>query len=285
VTNGVLVVGGSSPLGRATGLALTAAGHRVILTARKSAAGFTPLDVDDNARVEQLLREELPSSVIYLASPRLSEDGDTAALVNGSLRALREFALRYAETGARRLVFASSAAVYGTSATTARREVDPVEPGSAYAELKLRSEELLAEVDAQTALETLALRIFNVYGAGFSQSLVNRLVASDEGEVALFDTADFVRDYIHASDVSDAFVRAVEVVSLDESVVNIGTGVATSNRDLLAMLPESHHRTVPFEAAPSVSIADTARQRAVLDFEPRVALKLAVQDPISYFRQ
>jgi UDP-glucose 4-epimerase len=92
----------------------------------------------------------------------LGKGDSDANTVEFAVGALRRFAFDCASHGVERMVFASSAAVYGTDSDTPRCEDDEVHADSPYAELKLRSEHALQDISGSTTLSALSLRIFNV---------------------------------------------------------------------------------------------------------------------------
>ena len=225
------------------------------------------------------LQQAKPDAVIYLAKPALANTAEAPFAIRSAVDALRRFSAECAELGVGRLVFASSAAVYGTREKSARRESDAVHAHSPYAELKLRSEEVLGEISGSLGLSVLAFRIFNVYGPGFPNSLVNRLAMGDGRPPLVRNTENFVRDYIHAADVALAFRAAMEAPSLDSPILNVGTGIGTSNRSLLALCANATYRDDPAPAASTFSIADITRIKALWGFEPRISLEAALKNP------
>lgn len=282
MTSKVLLVGASGPLGRAVAGELTARGQDVTRASR-SAAGSAQLDVTDTPQVRRVLDRVRPSAVVYLARPGLDGAGDVAARVDCDIDSLRAFAAECAQYGVQRVIFASSAAVYGTSSPNPRSETDAVVGDSAYATLKLRSEAVLAEAAVAGGFTAISLRIFNVYGAGFSSSLVNRLMGGQGVSPLVHDTVNFVRDYIHASDVARAFAIGLEDSARDSVVLNVGTGLGTTNRTLLKLCPQAVYQTFGEPEVASFSIADTFHIRSLWGFEPRVTLESAIFDPDRFF--
>lgn len=283
MTRNVLLVGASGPLGRAIGSELAALGHAVTGVSRSGGAGSRRVDVTDRLQTQKLLERERPFAVVYLARPELDDSLDVRATIASAVDALHDFATQCAAHGVNRLIFTSSAAVYGTDARTPRRESDAVAADSAYAELKLRSEEALDEVRESGALAVQALRIFNVYGSGFSNSLVNRLVVNDGPAPFIHNTEQFVRDYIHVSDVTRAIGVAVGLAQLNPTVLNLGSGIGTSNRSLLALCPEVEYSEHPRLEIASYSVADISLLRELWGFQPSVDLATAVRQPEKYF--
>lgn len=298
MTGKVLLVGASGPLGLAVAGELIARGHEVTRASRSGGVvagedgsaflgaapvGFAHLDATDSQQVRQILDLSLPSAVIYLARPVLDGEGDFAAQVDSDVNSLRSFAAECGRYGVQRVIFASSAAVYGTESASPRSESDTVIGNSPYAMLKLRSEAVLSEVGESSGFTAISLRIFNVYGAGFSSSLVNRLAVGQGTQPLVHDTDGFVRDYIHAFDVARAFALGLEAPGSGSAIFNVGTGIGTTNRTLLKLCPQAVYRASGTPDVASFSVADTSRIRSLWGFEPRVTVESAIREPDRFF--
>lgn len=222
----VLVVGSTGPIGRAVIAELT---NRRIETLGVSRNTDPSCDIHDAKSVQELFAEVQLRSVIYLATPRT--DTLTHADLTNELTAFRQFVGIAKKAGVSKFVFSSSAAVYGESSDLyARFSVNSATNGtSPYAVLKLKSEQILMEATTDAFLSTSA-RIFNVYGPGCNSSLIEQMIA---GEATVWDTEVFVRDYIRVEQVANCLIEAA--VGMDEppSVMNLGSGHATSNAELL----------------------------------------------------
>jgi len=269
-----LIVGASSPLGTAIAARFAAEGHDVVGISRSGQHGAHPVDVADRTAIAELLTREQPKVAVYLARPELPEaQAGSAETIERSVCTLRDFATLAEAHGLEQLVFASSAAVYGTDAQRPLTEDSPTPAPGAYAQLKLRSEHALAEVSSQTDLRCTSFRIFNVYGPGFATSLVNRLICAANGGEAptVFNTQRFVRDYVRVDDVATVFAAAT-LAKPASGAINIGTGVGTSNRELLALIPDAPWIPgTPLEIA-SMSVAEISRLRELLNFVPPARL-------------
>jgi UDP-glucose 4-epimerase len=276
--SGVFLVGATGPLGRAIARELAGRGHAVQGISRSGGLGSTPLDVTDTKLLRIALRAARPAAVIDLSKPELPESGTADAAVDGALAAHRQFLTTCAEEGVARLVFASSAAVYGTSSAKPHAEGEPLPPAGTYARLKSGSElNLSAAADSGAFAElALALRIFNIYGPGFSNSLVTRLVERTHPAPTVYVSDAFVRDYIYSGDVARAIVGAIDGPPLGAHVLNLGTGVGTSNNDLLATLPDAIFTASHDLASPSYSVADMTLARETLSLNSFVAVAHAV---------
>ncbi|HUS21893.1 MAG TPA: NAD(P)-dependent oxidoreductase [Aeromicrobium sp.] len=265
----VLVVGAGSPLGTAVGAALAAEGHEVHGVSRRGRGKGEMVDITEPKAARELLQRIRPVVVVYLARPELPTE-DVEAAIESASDAVGWFATQCHEEGAARILFASSAAVYGTAAVAPRSEDDPTPAPGPYAQLKLRSERALDEVARAIGIVAVSLRIFNVYGPGFSGSLVNRLADASTGGAppTVFATDGFVRDYVHRDDVAAAFTAAAASPALDSGVLNVGTGVGTGNLELLSLIPGAQWLPGSELGAPSVSVADVSRLRTALGVSP-----------------
>jgi UDP-glucose 4-epimerase len=254
VTRATLVIGGSSPLGRAIGARLTAAGGEVALTSRR---GRSPLDVTDPSSVREVLEARAWDAVVYLATSKAPEESTT------QLDGLRRTVQALVGANVRRLVFASSAAVYGTDSPTPRDEESPLLGASSYARLKIESERILRG-ETPEGFSSLALRIFNVWGPGFENSLVNKLAGPDRPPLPV--TSEYVRDYVHSGDVARAVVAALTAETGRFRAVNVATGNGVSNSDLANEFgPDSY--APASSGAPSYSVGDTRLAEKLLRFE------------------
>ncbi|NTV38395.1 MAG: NAD-dependent epimerase/dehydratase family protein [Demequinaceae bacterium] len=262
----ILLVGSTGPLGQAIGRELTVRGHTVHGVSRSGGLGTAVLDATNTKALRALLRDLKPDSVIDLSRPDLSSGDAASAEVDGAVAAHHRFLSTCGDEGIARMVFASSAAVYGTASRQPHVESEALPPGGPYARVKSGSERNLSDASALGAFAELALslRIFNVYGPGFSQSLITRLVEHTEPAPAVYVSGDFVRDYIHSTDVARSVAGAIEGPPLGAHVLNLGTGVGTSNSEVVAALPDAVYVGRHDLATPSYSVADMTLARQTL---------------------
>lgn len=265
----VLVTGSSGRLGRA--LQRVGAGNVNLEFAGgvRAAAVGRAVDVRDVASLATAIDEIRPRAIVHLASmvgPSCDADPAEANAVNvGGTANLVAAALRF---GVERIVFASTAAVYGDSRRRPLTEDDAPDPKGAYAETKLRAEQLLA--DAADSLSSDSLRVFNIYGPEMPDSLVERLLgATVDAPVTLNGLDEFVRDYVHVDDVARAFLASADSTSAGFRVLNVGSGIPRSNRDLLEAFPEVARSAVNIGAGKeSYSCADIGAIGSKLSWRP-----------------
>ena len=224
------------------------------------------LDVTDRLAVDALLEDVRPTAIIHLAGlvgARCESDYETAVAVNvGGVRNIAGAAEVY---GVGRVVLASTAAVYGTSYHAPAAENAPIDAVSAYAKTKYA-----AELELQSsAVQSVALRIFNVFGSTVPNSIVSKLLRSSPGRpTVMFGLEGYVRDYVHAHDVARALLLSVDVtIESHHECFNVGSGVPIDNGTLLSVLGDLgtvHARVEPAQS--SYSCADTTRAGSALGF-------------------
>ena len=199
-------------------------------------------EVTDVAAMLAAFQEVKPDVIYHLAAQidvrRSVGDPSTDAHVNiGGTAAVLEAAR---EVGARRVVLASTAGVYGDPGVLPTPEHSPIAPLSPYGASKAAAETYMQLFARLHGLSTLALRMANVYGprqdphgeAGVVAIFTN---AAREGRTAMiFGDGRQTRDYVHVSDVVRAFVAAG--ASPVTGVLNVSTGKETSVADLAHLL-------------------------------------------------
>lgn len=188
--------------------------------------------------------------------------------------------------GVEKFLCASSAAVYGNQTHLPIREDVPLAPESPYGLHKQMTEEYLALFAKLFSLPSVALRLFNVYGARFDPSGPYALVvgkfleAKKAGTAAtLFGDGSHTRDYVHVHDVARAFLRAAEHATpgVQADIYNIGTGVETSVATLAEMLGCEIERA-PERIELARSRADISRATKELDWVPEIPITKGLSD-------
>ncbi len=187
--------------------------------------------------------------------------------------------------GIRRVVFASTCAVYGPSRASRLVERSEPKPASPYAMSKLAAEQLCEAATSQTDLEVVVLRIFNAYGPRQSASspyasVIARFIrAARNGEaIVIFGSGTQTRDFIYVADVIDAFERAATAKNANRWIFNVGTGTEVSILRLAETLESVVGKKLPIrtEAARpgdvARALADTGRAEKVLGFKAKTPL-------------
>lgn len=194
------------------------------------------------------------------ADPELAEKVNVGGTAN--------LAAAASEHGVERIVFVSTAGVYGDSRRRPVSEADAPQPTGVYSTTKLLAEAALADIFPSVGVDIL--RVFNIYGEGMHDSLVSRLQnASAANPVRLTGLDEFVRDYVHVDDVARALLASAVSRSREFRILNVGSGVARSNRDLLAAIPVADPAAVVVSSAvESYSCADISAIHKELSWRP-----------------
>ncbi len=277
----ILVAGGAGYIGSHTAKALAQAGHEPIVLdnlghGHRWAVRWGPLlqmDLADREALGTVFEKYQIGAVIHFAA--LIEAGESMRepatyFRNNVVNTLNLLdAMRAA--GVSRIVFSSTAAVYGDPRQIPMPEDHPRQPVNAYGESKLMVERLLEWYGRAYGLGWTALRYFNACGAdpdgelgeahNPESHLIPRAIAAAHGDLPEFqvfgddyDTPDgtAVRDYIHVTDLAAAHVRALERLSQGQpnGAFNLGTGRGHSVREVIAAVERASGRKVPVKQGP-----------------------------------
>src|SRR5215510_2052926 len=178
-------------------------------------------------------------------------------------------------------------------------EEKPLVPTSVYAVTKQDQEQFCLVVGRAYGVPTVALRYFNVYGtrqalsnpytgvcAIFSSRLLN-----DQSPV-IFEDGEQTRDFVHVSDIVQANLLALETDRADYQVVNVGTGKATSVKQVMWMLAEGLGKRIEPEITGKYRegdirhcVADITRARALLSYEPKVSIEQGIPELLEWVRR
>ena len=252
----ILVTGGAGFIGSHLVEALLGKGYKVRVLDNLSTGkvGNLPIgnanlnlivgDVADSAVVDQAMRD--CSAVVHLAavaSVQASVDDPVSTHQSNFVGTLNVCeSMRTA--GIKRVVFASSAAIYGNNGEgTAIDEDTPKSPLTPYAADKLASEYYLDFYGREHGLEPVILRFFNIFGprqdpsspySGVISIFTERALARQP--VAIFGDGEQTRDFVYVQDLVSILVQAVEAQEPSTGAVNVGLSRSTSLNDLIAEL-------------------------------------------------
>ena len=304
----ILVTGGAGYVGSVSVEAFLAAGHEVVVlddvttghaAAVPAGATMERGSFTDGAAVAQLLEHRRIEAILHCAARSLvGESGrDPAKYYRDNVAggvALLEAART---TGVGRIVFSSTAAVYGVPDETPIREDAALRPINPYGETKRTFEGALRWYGAAYGLRSATLRYFNVAGATEALGedhdpethLIPNVLAAAEGgaKVTVFGddypTPDgtCIRDYIHVADLADAHLRAIEATAegdrrtTEPLICNLGTAGGFSVREVVAAAERVVGHAIPFTVGPRragdppVLVASNDRAREVLGWTAR----------------
>ena len=300
----VLVVGGAGYIGSSVAAILLQAGHGVVVydnlslghrQAVPEGASLIIGDVGDSAALDDLFDTHRIDTVMHFAA--LIEAGESVSVperyfrnnVAGSLNLL-ETMLRH---DVKRLVFSSSAAIFGDPAYVPVDEEAATNPANPYGESKLLVERMLAWINRAHGLRYACLRYFNVAGAASPDRgedhrpeshlipLALKVALGQRPSIPIYGTdyptpdGTSVRDYIHVADLAQAHLLALEALERHERLhYNLGNGSGFSVRQILDTARKVTGHPIPAIEEPrrpgdtAALVANSRRIREELGWAP-----------------
>ncbi|WP_033292104.1 NAD-dependent epimerase/dehydratase family protein [Amycolatopsis jejuensis] len=243
--------------------------------------------VEQDVRYGGAVREAIRgcTHVIHFATVSINKSiADPAESIDINMVGNHNVFAAAADEGVQRLVFASSASVYGEPEKLPMHEDDKLTPLTPYCISKRAGEDLLGFYERQKGLSWNALRFFNVYGPGqkieaYYTSVINHFIQRlRAGQPPVIDgRGDQSMDFVHVHDLARGVVAALESEQANLPI-NIGTGVDTSIATLAKILIEAVGVDVEpvfneREVLVSRRAADITRAREVLGWEPRITVE------------
>lgn len=286
-----IVTGSNGFLGRALARRLSADGWRVIGLDRSASAADATSGFERSI-VMQLPAQDFsaavlsirPALVIHAAGPSsvpaslADPAGDFANSVPVLLNILE--AVRH-HAPACRILFLSSAAVYGNPTRLPVDEASPTEPISPYGHHKVMCETLLREFHTFCGLYTCAVRIFSAYGEGLRRQVLWEICqqALSRPVVTLMGTGAESRDFVHVEDIAQGIAAVIARGTFDARAYNLATGEETRIDALAQLLIVALGKRVGVEFTGAARAGDPARWRAeigqlaALGYAPKVPVK------------
>lgn len=247
---------------------------------------FTRGDVSDRPKLWTLLQDvdvvyhlaarvSVPESVLYPRDYNAVNVGGTVAL----MEAMRD-------VGVKRVVLASSGAVYGDMTDNGLKETDTPNPRSPYAVSKLSAEYYVRTIGNLWNIETVSLRIFNAYGPGQHLPPSHPPVvphylrqALRGGTLVAHGDGSQTRDYIYVDDVVSAMIAASTAPNVNGSVINVGSGAETPIKELIRVVLDvtASKANVVYNTQTSGGVsrmkADLTLAKDKLRFSPSIGLE------------
>ena len=321
----VLVTGGAGYIGSHTLVELLSADHEVMVVENFSNASPIALNrverltnktfetveasIGDQSSIHQVFQEFRPDAVIHFAGLKAVGQSEEQPLVyydnnvTGTLHLLKAMDA----SGCQKIIFSSSATVYGTPHYLPYDEAHPIEPVNPYGRTKYFIEEIIkdwAAVDASRS--ALLLRYFNPVGAHISGQIgedpmgipnnlmpyIQQVAVGRREKLQVFgndyDTPDGtgVRDYIHVTDLAKGHVAALDYCAKNQGVeaVNLGTEQGYSVLEIIAAFERASGQTIPYEFAPrrkgdiAMFYADPEKAKTMLGWQAAMTLDEMAQD-------
>ena len=306
MTERILVTGGAGYIGSHTAKALARAGYEPVVFdnlvyGHESAVRWGPLfrgDLSDRDAISRAFEQYRVSGVIHFAAYAYVGEsvGNPRKYFENNLAGTLNLLGCMLDRGVKTIVFSSTCATYGTPERTPIAEDHPQMPINPYGETKLAVERALRWYGSAYGLGWAALRYFNAAGAdaegeiGEDHDPETHLIplaldaATGHGPALQilgtdYDTPDgtAIRDYVHVSDLADAHLHALTHLREkgESGAFNLGTGVGSSVREVIAAVERTVGGALPVAAAPrrpgdpAVLVADPEKARRVLGWQTR----------------
>jgi len=302
----ILVTGGAGYIGSVTAHFLKRRNYEVVIVDDLSRGHehnvrglpFYKLHLAETGALADVISREHVDAVIHFAAHSmvgestqkpelyfLNNAGGSASLLSAMIQA-----------NVKRLVFSSTAAVYGTPGMVPIPEDLPFDPVNPYGESKVLVEKMLKWMDRCNGLRSIALRYFNacgsdpVSGLGEEHDPETHLIPLLIGAVVTgkpmtifgddYETPDgtCLRDYIHVTDLAEAHVVAIEklLAGGGSEMFNVGTGAGHSVLEVLRAVEKVTGRKVPHEIGPrragdpAVLVANSDKLKKTLGWKPKL---------------
>jgi UDP-glucose 4-epimerase len=302
----VVVTGGAGYIGATTVQSLIESGHDCVVfdTLSKGHAQAIPDsvqliegDVADRPLLENVFREHRPEAILHFAA--WIEAGESMHVPEKYFRNNSASTLTLLESmmanGVGKLIFSSTAALYGEPERIPIQEDASLKPTNAYGESKLLVERMLAWFNRIHGFRYASLRYFNAAGSnGHSGELhepeshliplVLQVASGKREHISIYGTdyptedGTCIRDYIHVSDLADAHVLALEALDQhDKLIYNLGNGTGFSVRQVIDSARRVTGKAIKAVEAPrragdpAVLVAGSEKIRRELNWRPKYA--------------
>lgn len=303
----ILVCGGAGYIGSHVVRQLVAAGEEVIIADNLStghraainpAVKFYECDIRDKAALKKIFAENKIEAVFHFAA--FIEAGESVQLplkyFNNNVYGMQILLEAMTESGVDKIIFSSSAAVYGEPERIPIDELDKTEPTNPYGESKLIMEKMIRWVSAAQGVRYVSLRYFNASGASEDASigedhhpeshlipLILQVPRGKRDHITVFGTdyptpdGTCIRDYIHVVDLADAHLCALNYLrgGGESNFFNLGTGHGFSVKEIIDAAEKVTGLKIKKEFGarragdPARLIASGEKARKILKWTPR----------------
>ncbi len=302
----ILVAGGAGYIGSQVNLDLNRQGHLTIVLdnltkghrAAVTAGKFIPGDINDPVLVKKILQEEQIEAVMHFAAYSLVGESvnEPAKYFRNNIGGGQSLLDAMIDCGVKRIVFSSTAAVYGEPGQIPITEDHPQNPTNPYGLSKLTFERIMKAYDRAYGLRFIALRYFNAAGADPEgdmgedhqpeSHLIPIVLQAAQGfreHLELYGTdyptsdGTCIRDYIHVTDLSRAHLLALEALAngVESNIYNLGNGQGYSNRQVIETAGRVTGKKISIKETsrrpgdPAVLVASSDRIQKELGWKPK----------------
>ncbi|MEJ8475978.1 UDP-glucose 4-epimerase GalE [Roseibium algae] len=324
----ILITGGAGYIGSHCCVTFLEAGHDIVVLDNLGTSNveslnriaeiaqqkisFEQIDIRDKPAVADALKRYRCSAVVHFAGLKIVGESisDPLSYYDNNVVGTHRLLAAMQETGVRKLIFSSSANVYGPPETQPVTEAHPTGPISPYGKTKAIIEQMLTDLAVSDESWRIAiLRYFNPVGAHKSGLIgedpqdvptnlmpyIAQVAAGRRDCLSVFgddyDTPDGtgVRDYIHVVDLVEGHLKAYETLAQRDSAdncltVNLGTGTGYSVLDMIKAFQRASNKPIPYTIAPrrdgdvASCYADTSQASKVIGWTAKRDLEAMCHD-------
>ena len=306
----ILVTGGAGFIGSNLTEALLKEGHEVRVLDNFSTGKEENLTFDENASALEIIKGDITESQVFPSAMRgvdyvfhqaalpsvqqSVEDPLTSNRINveGTLNVL----MAAKEAGVKRVIYASSCAIYGDDPGLPKQEGMAPHPLSPYALQKYIGERYVRLFSQLYRLETVSLRYFNVFGpkqdpGSVYSAVIPRFIDAllRKRPPVVFGDGEQSRDFVYVGDVVRANLLAMSRGPLWGDFINVASGRSLSLNQLLSFLNEILSLPIPAvhqgprEGDVRHSLGDIQKAKQVLNYEPQVEIKAGLERTVHYW--
>ena len=296
----ILVTGAAGFIGRHVAAAYAMRGMRVVGIGRGDLIDWAQYGLSEWHRVEITLENltkyaGTPDVIVHCAggsSVGISMQQPYLDFIQTaqSMAQVLEFMRLYAPQA--KLIYPSSAAVYGQTAHLPISENEPLRPISPYGVYKKIAEDLCRLYSEQYNISIAIIRLFSIYGPGLRKQLLwDACLKFSTGERKFFGTGSEIRDWLHVNDVVELIIVAAAHASSKCPVVNGGMGVGITVRDILMQLSACFEQAKKLEFSGKSRAGDPIGYQADISlaqswgWEPQIDLGKGLNDYAKWFKR
>lgn len=269
-------------------------GHR---DAVDEAATFYLGDIRDKAILNQIVQDEQIEAIFHFAASSLVGESVEKPLkyFNNNVVGMEVLLEVMQENGVKKIIFSSTAAVYGDVQAPLITEDEPKAPTSPYGESKLMMENMIKWCDLAHGIKFVSLRYFNVAGALSTGEIgedhdpethlipiVLQTALGQRNAMTIFgddyNTPDgtCIRDYVHVEDLIDAHILALEYLNTnaESQIFNLGSSTGYSVKEIVEASRKVTGKEIPVKIGerragdPAKLVAASEKAREILGWKP-----------------
>jgi len=279
----VLITGGSGFIGQHIAKKFFDSGYDVTIfdimkpTLDKLKTAYMRGDVSDNEKIDEVVKNhDVVIHLVGLADAGIAQK-DPMKSFELNMLSLQNVLEACRRSGGKKLIFPSSAAVYGITEDLPVKESFPLNPTNMYSWYKYLCEKLIKAYHDNYGIDYVVLRLFNVYGTSHKGVIEIFLEKAKKGEtIESFGPYQY-RDFVYAGDVAAAMYQAAIYEKVNNRIVNIGSGRGVQIRELLDLVCKIYPKAKWVETRAKFtaydSIADITLAKILLDFKPHDTFK------------